>query len=179
MKAIETEWMGYRFRSRTEARWAVFFEHLGLKWQYEVDGYELESGKYLPDFYLPDLRMWAEVKGAEPTNRELALAKELASVSKNRVIILEGAPEDKEQVYYISSNGDLSDLKYMFLEDRRNEGEFWLFADYSGFSIGPVYGPDHDRYPVMSARVKEAYKAAKQARFEHGENPKPKKPMWW
>lgn len=29
LKAIETIWKGYRFRSRTEARWAVFLETLG------------------------------------------------------------------------------------------------------------------------------------------------------
>lgn len=30
MKAIETRYKGYRFRSRLEARWAVFFDALGL-----------------------------------------------------------------------------------------------------------------------------------------------------
>jgi hypothetical protein len=30
IKAIETLYRGYRFRSRTEARWAVFFDGVGL-----------------------------------------------------------------------------------------------------------------------------------------------------
>jgi hypothetical protein len=38
MKAIETLYRGYRFRSRTEARWAVFFDKLGLRWDYEEEG---------------------------------------------------------------------------------------------------------------------------------------------
>lgn len=50
IKAIETEYNGYRFRSRLEARWAVFFDALGVKYEYEPDGYETEYGKYLPDF---------------------------------------------------------------------------------------------------------------------------------
>lgn len=51
MKAIETKYKGYRFRSRLEARWAVFFDALGIKWEYETDGYDLgEAGWYLPDF---------------------------------------------------------------------------------------------------------------------------------
>ena len=29
--AIETKYKGYRFRSRLEARWAVFFDALGIK----------------------------------------------------------------------------------------------------------------------------------------------------
>ena len=51
IKAIETRYKGYRFRSRLEARWAVFFDALGLEWEYEPEGYELSDGSwYLPDF---------------------------------------------------------------------------------------------------------------------------------
>lgn len=51
IKAIETRYKGYRFRSRLEARWAVFFDALGLEWDYEPEGYDLgEAGWYLPDF---------------------------------------------------------------------------------------------------------------------------------
>lgn len=68
-KAIETRYAGHRFRSRLEARWAVFFDHLGIQWEYEGEGYELPSGRYLPDFrlekvaYLGKLDLWCEVKG--------------------------------------------------------------------------------------------------------------------
>jgi hypothetical protein len=30
--AIPTRYKGYHFRSRLEARWAVFFDALGIKW---------------------------------------------------------------------------------------------------------------------------------------------------
>lgn len=65
--AIETEYAGHRFRSRLEARWAVFFDKLGVKWLYEPQGYELGNGeRYLPDFWLPDMynSCWVEVKGS-------------------------------------------------------------------------------------------------------------------
>lgn len=63
-KAIETEYAGYRFRSRLEARWAVFFDAIGMKWKYEIQGYETDDGaRYLPDFYLPNDKIWVEVKG--------------------------------------------------------------------------------------------------------------------
>ena len=42
IKAIETTYKGYRFRSRLEARWAVFFETLGIRWKYENEGYQKE-----------------------------------------------------------------------------------------------------------------------------------------
>ena len=54
IKAIETRYKGYRFRSRLEARWAVFFDAAGIKYQYEPEGIEFHGETYLPDFYLPD-----------------------------------------------------------------------------------------------------------------------------
>ena len=54
IKAIETKYNGYNFRSRTEAKWAYVFDKLNIKYLYENEGYELENGDwYLPDFYLP------------------------------------------------------------------------------------------------------------------------------
>lgn len=72
MKAIETRYSGYNFRSRLEARWAVFFDSLGIEWEYEAQGYAcgyrltMEEGTfpYLPDFWLPELKVFAEVKGS-------------------------------------------------------------------------------------------------------------------
>ena len=52
-KAIETVYKNYRFRSRAEARHAVFFETLGIKYQYEPEGFDSEGTWYLPDFWLP------------------------------------------------------------------------------------------------------------------------------
>ena len=75
IKAIETTYNGYRFRSRLEARWAVFFDALGVRYEYEPEGFDLGDGLY----YLPDFKvkcwgtrgeiwdepfdLWIEVKG--------------------------------------------------------------------------------------------------------------------
>src|SRR5262245_46962536 len=40
LEPIETRYKGYRFRSRLEARWAVFFDAQGIKWEYEPQGYD-------------------------------------------------------------------------------------------------------------------------------------------
>lgn len=93
MKAIETQYKGYRFRSRLEARWAVFFDALALGWQYEPEGFALPSGHYLPDFFLPAKGLWVEVKGVEPTARELLLAEELADGKDQRVFVSAGLPD--------------------------------------------------------------------------------------
>ena len=48
IKAIETVYRGHRFRSRHEARWAVFFDSLGVDWVYEPEGFDLtEEAKTL------------------------------------------------------------------------------------------------------------------------------------
>lgn len=63
IKPIETEYQGYKFRSRLEARWAVFLDAAGIKYEYEKEGFELgDAGRYLPDFYLPDIKTWLEIK---------------------------------------------------------------------------------------------------------------------
>lgn len=66
IQAIETYYAGHLFRSRLEARWAVIFNSLGIRWEYEPQGYLVGEDRrpYLPDFYLTDLGWWVEVKGA-------------------------------------------------------------------------------------------------------------------
>lgn len=66
IKAIPTKYNGYVFRSKLEAQWAVFFDALGIRYEYEPEGFEMSDGtRYLPDFYLPDMDggLFIEVKG--------------------------------------------------------------------------------------------------------------------
>lgn len=76
---LETRYAGCRFRSRLEARWAVFFDTLGIKWEYEPQGYTVGPDKrpYLPDFLLPELQTFVEVKG-ETERLDARLLVELA-----------------------------------------------------------------------------------------------------
>lgn len=64
IKPIETCAYGNRFRSRLEARWAVFLTTLEVRWEYEREGYVTDAGPYLPDFWLPEVRggIWLEIK---------------------------------------------------------------------------------------------------------------------
>jgi hypothetical protein len=77
--AIQTEYNGYLFRSRLEARWAVFFDAMGIEYEYEPEGIVLSDGSlYLLDFYLPDFRCYFEVKrkSVKGTEKEkIAMAK--------------------------------------------------------------------------------------------------------
>jgi hypothetical protein len=91
LKAIETKYNGYRFRSRLEARWAVFLDEMGIKYEYEKEGFDLgELGFYLPDFWLPEHNLWLEVKGAAPTPEEMAKCGTLATQSGHWVNLVSG-----------------------------------------------------------------------------------------
>ena len=91
IRAIETRYNGYRFRSRLEARWAVFFDTLGIPYTYEPEGFELDDGmRYLPDFWLSDLRCWVEIKPDMPSMIERAKARRLAEQSGRSVYLFAG-----------------------------------------------------------------------------------------
>src|SRR5688572_12963133 len=95
MQPIETRYNGYRLRSRLEARWAVFLDTLGVKYEYEKEGFNLGGGTlYLPDFWLPDLECWIEIKPEAETLTEADLAKvvKLAEQDGHPVTLLMGQP---------------------------------------------------------------------------------------
>jgi len=91
LKPIETAYAGHRFRSRLEARWAVFFDAADIPWDYEPEGFNLPSGPYLPDFWLPAIQTWVEIKPSLPSEHEIRLCIELFSASIKRVVILAGS----------------------------------------------------------------------------------------
>jgi hypothetical protein len=93
IKPIETRYAGCRFRSRLEARWAVFFDEEHIKWRYEPEGFDLgQHGFYLPDFWLPELHVWAEVKPFNPSVVEVGRMAELAESSGHPVLALIDQP---------------------------------------------------------------------------------------
>lgn len=98
IKAIETHYNGFKFRSRLEARWAVFFDAAGIRYEYEPEGFEHNGVCYLPDFYLPDSKTYVEVKpDRENAIEELQKPFSLIIAGKiQRLIILPNIPEDAE-----------------------------------------------------------------------------------
>ncbi len=91
VEVIETKALGAKFRSRSEARWAVFFNSIGLSWVYEGKYFSLgEAGAYLPDFWHPAHDVFTEIKGAAPDFHALWKCSELASQTGRKVILLYG-----------------------------------------------------------------------------------------
>jgi hypothetical protein len=117
-KPIETFYNGYRFRSRLEARWAVFFDAVGLKYLYEHEGFDLDGDWYLPDFYLTDWDCYVEIKPIMPEwphfgkkrgtvvgkrNIEFIRCQKLSEGINKIVLFIGGIPG-----YYDIDNGELS-----------------------------------------------------------------------
>ena len=102
IKAIETEYNGYKFRSRLEARWAVFFDYLGISYEYEPEGFQMDDTTcYLPDFYIPEWDAYIEVKGNRPNvANELKKTVKFVNHSLNRVLILSDIPDGSEGLYW-------------------------------------------------------------------------------
>lgn len=79
-RGTEVSYSSHLFRSQLEARWAIFFDLMGINWDYEPSFYQVGPMlRYLPDIYLPDLQIWVEVKGVPFFDAE-SYAKCLASV---------------------------------------------------------------------------------------------------
>lgn len=66
-KVVPATAFGRRFRSTTEARWAVLLTELGIPWEYESETYDLGAhGWYLPDFWLVREGWFLEIKPGRP-----------------------------------------------------------------------------------------------------------------
>jgi hypothetical protein len=143
IKAIETKYSGYKFRSRLEARWAVYFDTMNIPWEYELEGFDLGiTGKYLPDFWLPTFNAYAEVKANEPTKLELDKAQALCNMTDKSLIWLVGVPEDIK-----TSHGFYSET-YPSIDGSFNSDKYSL---------------------IMFTCHEPGVTAARSARFEHGD----------
>ena len=180
IKPIETHYAGCRFRSRLEARWAVVFETLGLKWEYEPEGYVVDEVPYLPDFWIPEWNTFIEIK---PYLDDDFIGMwglwEQFNRSIGRLIVVFGGPS-LHRPYVVRYP-----LRYQHAFCWSGH---WIF---SGCDRGYVVGsmdewtetldpqgscnnqPNYDdpyRWDGYGAKMREAIECGIRARFEHGES---------
>lgn len=199
LQPIPTKYKGYVFRSRLEARWAVFFDACGVEWEYEPEGYDLGDGvHYLPDFLLHNVTInhgiykkgcdiYVEVKGkmtdsdAEKIFKFYEAGKQLNSnshISASAVLVVGPIP-DGDEFYTIIDNihdksygGKLSWPAFYNFETIDDD----YFAAYPGISRNgkfELFGDDSSYLcDADKGRTTRAYCIARQARFEFGQTPK-------
>lgn len=128
VRALETEWRGYRFRSRLEARWAVFLTALNIEWEYEPEGFEFSNGdRYLPDFWLPtfDGGSFVEVK---PRGGDFSKARRLNREAGVRIWLAEGPPNAR--VYTVIEPDGSEELGIPNADQAWGEDRMFVFPGY-------------------------------------------------
>lgn len=84
---------GYEMRSHSETRWAGMMDALDIAWLYEPETVETRHDFYLPDFFLPAIGAFVEVKGLSPTMAEIEKAKDAEAVTGRPVLFAHGKTE--------------------------------------------------------------------------------------
>jgi len=149
IKPIETIYNGYRFRSRLEARWAVFFDSCGVEYEYEPEGYELGDGlRYLPDFLIHgnhgrgDYDLYVEVKGGKISDIDNEKIRRFCELTKS------GNP--KRSVLLVGNIPNGNDI-YKLLEFMESESYQDATLDYllNKTDICEILHISHDNYPFF------------------------------
>lgn len=180
IKAIETAYKGYRFRSRLEARWAVFFDSLGKKWEYEPEGFYLKAGMYLPDFHVEHIG-YCEVKPNLESLSQTEINKLVEFDIEKGLWVLDGTPDfrvymraheicmpesakydDPLPYPYTVQPHAKQHVRFGVIFDSYKNRMWW---DHHENIFDDPYGD------IMGEKLPAAIKAARSARFEHGETP--------
>jgi hypothetical protein len=183
IKPIQTTYRGHRFRSRLEARWAMFFHRAGVDWHYETQGFMVGGRPYLPDFYLPATGTWVEVKGAEAElDHDLMEAAPtcLPGEGSPQFLILGPMPEAPEggNWAWLGFSAETFDGEQIVLDGWWQFGDGGLLEHAAETSCAPPFSAGGDEWlsPALNMagevppRFIDAYRAARSARFEHGES---------
>ena len=176
IKPIETTYQGYKFRSRLEARWAVFYDALGIRWEYEREGFDLDGIWYLPDFYLPTHNYWIEIKPDEPSleSNEWRKIARLAAALNHEVFIAIG---EVWKPYPYGLGDEIKNYHRPIRPNGTPASHSWWYEclkcarlSLSVFGHGSSYPCDHNpiNFEIQfsnTEKLRNAYLAARQFRF--------------
>jgi hypothetical protein len=160
LKAIETHYNGYRFRSRLEARWAVFFDALKIPYDYEREGFKLDAGPYLPDFLLlePRPRIWVEIKPEFPEAEDEARALfnkmfELCLRSKQHTVTFFGKPFPGEyKIMFFGYRGESDEIVVPLVWE--NPSHRILFSESDCGAVGIVHFDNESDDLIAAIRMR-------------------------
>jgi len=105
MLAVPTRHLGVQYRSRTEAEWAAVLGAHCIRYEYEpiafffglvAPAHWRYTVAYLPDFWLPERRLWLEVKPHTPNIIEYRKSALLAECTGTPVLVTTGGPSQSE-----------------------------------------------------------------------------------
>lgn len=111
--SIETVCLGVKFRSMLEARWAIFFQQMGISWEYEPEKIQLATKVAIPDFFLPSVGVWFEVKPLQGGGRRETMWPDGKGIVEKTgwPFVLGEGPPDRHRMTVISRVGFGSEIK--------------------------------------------------------------------
>lgn len=194
IQAIETLYKGYRCRSRLEARWLYFLDLIGMRYEYEPQGFCADGIWYLPDIYIPAYHTFIGVK-----NESVYEDEDLRAEARRKIEAICGACLEYAGVIVYGDPLTSRCESYCFLSSEMCSGTDWVpvFFEYirddkaSGAGIcyngevlmrtyagtmmyegfEDISTSNYAYVPDLKDLMLRAKLRARGARFEHGENP--------
>jgi len=153
---IETNYKGIIFRSRLEAKWAMFFDEVGWDWTYEP----IDLQGWIPDFiiYGEGRDVLIEVKPfskEEEWNNELKIIEKAIKNTKYDCVLLLGSKINKKEVDSCGI-GWVYDKHYWIDEAILTYYNGYDFAGVNGSyenRLSKIYDGDHFYFPIKSDLV--------------------------
>jgi hypothetical protein len=179
-RAIPTRYKGCLFRSRNEARWAVFFETIGIRWTHEAEGFHIPNySGYLPDFYVEPWRSWVEIKSGDPSPEERAKCRLLSDTTNQFVLLLAGEPYPARYHAFLCVPKD-HPWPYapedfigpgQLAQSRHGHGLWFVEPMAAAICLDHTdisKAEDSSDMPLLTEKLQQAFDAARSARFEYG-----------
>ncbi len=149
LKPLPTYYQGRKFRSRLEARWAVFFDAVGIRWTYEPEGYLVYGHGYLPDYHLTDLGLFVEIK-PELAEANKILYQGLADMGYGTLLLLQGSVwiGEYEGTLFRQNLPPIPGL--VWAVGRCDHSEIWLARPRDSFSFPLTKNVNGDYFPLTA-----------------------------
>jgi hypothetical protein len=132
IKAIETNYKGFTFRSRLEARWAAMFDLLGWNWDYEPSDFN----GWMPDFILfgKTKRIYVEVKPVVRFPIDVSKKMQDSGCENEMLIVGQVCPLPECPEEFAEDDNELGWIVYPYSEDDQLSGG-WDRARFGIWSL--------------------------------------------
>jgi len=166
--AIPTPYHGMTFRSPLEARWAVFFDRMGITWTYETEEFMVDGQHVVPDFWLPHHGCFWEVRASQTFDQDCygtrAAIANIPVIISTRMPVYCGSltPERLVVIGFPCAEptpwtGPAPDLSNLALRERIAEatGRTWVYSQ----NRLPAECPDCQRPVLLSFEAETTHAA--------------------
>lgn len=181
---VPTIYQGIQFRSLEEAQWAVFLNTLAVGWNYQFTLANMGQSAYIPDFWLPQHRLWGEVQRDWPGNSAIKGMELLVHQTENPLILFRGAPpppdEKEKSIAYclakpmgwgftqVAFCKKCENVVFMFVWRESQTKKTVLLPPQCPSCAYLFDAPPTERLVTDLLHIRMALQAARSARFEPG-----------